>query len=249
MVYSPLAVGGFIGVLISGAFVYWEVGRYAAPQVPRTRFNEPKALWAYTAGLFVGIPLAILFRLYEIAIDSNSLLFSGLIDIALLVAATEVAQYVLARSRYFGVQEATPFYALSFRSAVAGILIVALVAGGLETDFSVPGLAVITAQSFALLAIEVTGSLQSIPRSPVARQAGGGPLPGALVGVAAFVVLALGYGVGAWGEVAAALLVVGGLIPSYRRLRRRTLDQVLDADGTSPEPRKGPERPFDRRSD
>jgi hypothetical protein len=50
MVYSPLAVGGFIGVLISGAFVYWEVGRYAAPQVPRSRFNEPRALWAYTAG-------------------------------------------------------------------------------------------------------------------------------------------------------------------------------------------------------
>src|SRR5579871_1528919 len=249
MVYSPLAVGGFIGVLISGAFVYWEVGRYATPQVPRTRFNEPRALWAYTAGLFVGIPLAVLFRLYEIAVGSGSLLFSGLIDIALLVAATEVAQFVLARSRYFGVQDATPFYALSFRAAIAGILIIAVVAGGLETSFSGPGLAVLASQSLALLAIEVTGSLQSIPRSPVARQAGGGPLPGALVGAASFVVLALGYGVGPWGEVAAALLVIGGLVPSYRRLRRRTLDQVLDAEGSSPAPRTGPERPFDRRSE
>jgi hypothetical protein len=247
MVYSPLAVGGFIGVLISGAFVYWEVGRYAAPQVPRSRFNEPRALWAYTAGLFVGIPLAILFRLYQVAVADGSLLFSGLIDTALLVAATEIAQLVLARSRYFGGQEPTPFYALSFRSGVAGILIVAEVAGGLSLGFTGTGLAVIGAQSLALLAIEVTGALQSIPRSPLARQAGGGLLPGALVGVAAFVVLALGYGLGSIGEVAAALLVVAGLVPAYRRLRRRTLDQVVDAEGSSPERRDGAERPFDRR--
>lgn len=248
MVYSPLAVGGFLGVLVSGAFVYWEVGRYAAPQVARSRFNESKALWAYTAGLFVGIPLAILFRLYVIAVAGGSLLFSGLIDIGLLVVATEAAQFVLARSRYFGVQDATPFYALSFRSAIAGILIVGEVAGGLEASLAGPSLAVIAAQSLALLAIQVTGALQSIPRSPVARQAGGGPLSGALIGVISYVVLALGYGIGSWGEVAAALLVIGGLVPSYRRLRRRTLDEVLDAEGTAPEARKGPERPFDRQA-
>jgi hypothetical protein len=249
MVYSPLAVGGFIGVLISGAFVYWEVGRYATPQVARSRFNEPKALWGYTAGLFVGIPLAILFRLYQVAVGGGSLLFSGLIDIALLVAATEVAQVVLARSRYFGQQEPTPFYALSFRSGIAGILIVSEVAGGLSTGFTWDGLAVLGAQSLALLAIEVTGALQSIPRSPLTRQAAGGPFPGALVGAVSFLVLALGYGLGTWGEVAAALLVIAGLVPSYRRLRRRTLDQVLDAEGSSPERRDGAERPFDRRAD
>jgi hypothetical protein len=249
MVYSPLAVGGFIGVLISGAFVYWEIGRYATPQVIRTRFNEPKALWGYTAGLFVGIPLAILFRLYEVAVGGGSLLFSGLIDIALLVAGTEIAQYMLARSRYFGVQEATPFYALSFRSGIAGILIVSEVAGGLSLGISEDGLAVLAAQSIALLAIQVTGALQSIPRSPLARQAIGGPFAGALVGAISYVVLALGYGIGTIGVVAAALLVVAALIPSYRRLRRRTLDQVLDADGPSPERREGAERPFDRRAD
>jgi hypothetical protein len=246
MVYSPLAIGGFIGVLISGAFIYWEVGRYATPQVPRSRFNEPKALWGYTAGLFVGVPLAIVFRLYQVAVGGGSLIFSGLIDIALLVAATEIAQLVLARSRYFGVQESTPFYALSFRSGIAGILIVADVSGILAVGFGWDGLAVMAAQSGALLAIEVTGSLQSIPRSPLARQAGGGPFPGALLGVAAFVVLGLGYALGSEGEVAAAVLVIAGLVPAYQRLRRRTLDQVIDPEGSSPAPREGPERPFDR---
>jgi hypothetical protein len=247
MVYSPLAVGGFIGVLISGAFVYWEVGRYAAPQVPRSRFNEPKALWAYTAGLFVGVPLAILFRLYQVAVAGGSLLFSGLIDIALLVAAVEIAQAILVRSRYFGVQDATPFYAVSFRAAMAGILIVAEVAGGLEAGITGPGLVVIAAQSMALLAIQVTGALQSISRSAVARQAIGGPLSGVIVGAVSYVVFALGYGLGTWGEVASALLVIAGLVPSYRRLRRRTLDQVVDAEGGPSQRREGPERPFDRR--
>ena len=60
----PLSLGALVGVGLSGGFVWWEVGRFAVPQVPVSLFDERRELIAYTAGLFVGVPLAVAFLLF-----------------------------------------------------------------------------------------------------------------------------------------------------------------------------------------
>ena len=40
--------------LLAGGFVYWQVGRYAAPQVPVTLFDEKREVYAFVIGLFMG---------------------------------------------------------------------------------------------------------------------------------------------------------------------------------------------------
>lgn len=226
MVNGALSIGGIVGVLLSGAFVYFEIGRFAAPQVPRTLFDERRELFAYTAGLFVGVPIAFVFLLLESA-TANGAFISAIIDIAIVAAAAELAQWVLGKSRYFGGVPATPFYAVGLRAGIGAILILAAVTSlvGAPT-LSWETLALAGAQSVALLAIQVNGGLQSIQRSRDAPKASGGPLAGLLVGVAAFAVLTLGLSVNPLTGAAAALLVVGGLLPSYRRLRRRVLEAV-----------------------
>lgn len=247
MVNGALGIGGFVGVLLSGAYVYWEIGRYATPQVPQTLFDERKEVFAYTAGLFVGIALALVYLLYLTAI-ANGALFSGILDLLLLAGATEIAQYVLVHSRYFGVSVSTPFYALGFRAAIGGLLALAAVTASLGSGVLTPGSVVlVAAECVALMAIEVTGALQSIARSSVTKTAGGGPIAGLLVGVGAFAVLGLGMSLGVVAGIAAALLVVGGLVPPYRRLRRRILGAIDAAENPAP---GGPDsgRPFGRRS-
>lgn len=246
MVYSPLAIGGIAGVVLSGAFVYWEVGRYAAPQVAASRFNESKALWGYAAGLFVALPLALVFRLFQVALEGGALLFSGLVDIAILVLSTELAQWMLARSRYFGRTEATPFYALTFRCGIAAILIGAESAAALAFPIDLPGALAVAAQAVAILAMQVAGALQSVPRSAESPRAAGGPVRGGVVAAGAYVVLAFGYDVGSWGIVAASLLIVAGLLPVYRRQRGRTLDTVVAGEAGGPVA-SPTERPFARR--
>ena len=54
MVVASLTLGAVVGVLLSGAFLYWEVGRYAEPQVPVTLFDERKELFAYTTACSSG---------------------------------------------------------------------------------------------------------------------------------------------------------------------------------------------------
>lgn len=232
MVNVALSIGGVIGVLLSGAFVYFEVGRFAAPQVPRTLFDERRELFAYTAGLFVGVPIAFAFLLLESA-TANGALVSAIIDLAIVAAAAELAQWLLGRSHYFGGVAATPFYAVGLRAGIGAILILAAVTSILSSPtLSWEGLVLAAAQSLALLAIQVNGGLQSIPRSAAARGASGGPISGLLVGFVALAVLALGLSVSQLTGAAAALLVVGGLLPSYRRLRRR----ILEAAAAPPAP-------------
>jgi len=247
MVNGALSLGGFVGVLLSGAFIFWEVGRYATPQVPRSLFDERKEVFAYTAGLFAGVPMAFLLLVLTSAI-TNGALIAAVIDMVILVLAIEVAQWLLGRSIYFGRSEATPFYALGFRAGIGGILILGAVTaylGGPTITWG--GIAFLATESLALLAIQVNGALVSFPRP---GEATGGPLSGIAVGLAGMTVLSLGLAVTGWTGAAAGLLVVGGLVPSYRRLRRRVLSRIRspeDAVRTDEGSATGREdRPFGR---
>ena len=128
MVLASLSIGAAVGVLLSAAFLYFEVGRFATPQVPVTLFDERKELFAYTAGLFVGVPLAIAFTLFQISMGAGALL-SALVCLALLVAGGEVAQWALLRTKFWGREAARPFYALGYRAAIGGIISLAIVCG------------------------------------------------------------------------------------------------------------------------
>ncbi len=246
MVNGALSLAGIAGVLLSGAFVYFEVGRFAAPQVPTSRFDERRELFAYTAGLFVGVPIAFALLLLLSAV-ANGALISALIDVVLVAGATELAQWGLGRTRYFGRAAATPFYALGFRAGLSAILVLAVVASVLSAlSVTWDALVLAAAQSVALLFLEVNGALLSVPRSAEVPGARGGPLSGLLVGVAGLGLLALGDSLGALAGTAAALLVTGGLLPSYRRLRRRVLEPEPVGAG---EASTGPARPRFGRTD
>ena len=232
MVNGALSIGGFAGVLLSAAFLYVEVGRYAAPQVPVSLFDERKELFAYTAGLFVGIPLTFLFLLFSNALG-NFATIAAIIDLGMLVVATEVAQWLFGRSHYFGRVEATPFYILGFRAAIGGILILGAVAAYLGgATLSVEGLLLTAVESAALILIQVNGGLQSIGRTSLTPSASGGPLSGGIVSFAGFAVLGFGIALGSLTGIAAGLLVLGGLFSSYRRLRRRVLGRLPAPPGS-----------------
>jgi hypothetical protein len=219
MIQASLSLGALIGVSLSGGFVWWEVGRYATPQVPATLFDERRELWAYTAGLFVGVPLAIAYILF---IDSmaNGALPGAAAFLAMLVAGGEVAQWELLRTRYWGHNESAPFYALGYRSAIGGIIALAIAA----QYFSGPGLTVdgillVLLDSVAVVALEVAGALLSMRARPASGRTGGGPISGALFGAIGFFLLGLGPIAGATTAFGGALVALFGAVLVYRRLR------------------------------
>lgn len=238
MVNEALSLGGLAGVLLSGAFVYWQIGRYAEPQVPRSLFDERREVFAYTIGLFVGIALVLplLFFLTALAVGA---LPAALIDLALLIVGSEVAQVVLLRTIYFGQGEARPFYALGLRAGISGLLVLALV----TQRFSGPAPAalavlVVLFQSFAVLAIEVAAALLSVPATGRRPRMGGSPLAGGLFGVFGFLLLGFGSLDGPLGAIAGALLASAGGIYVYGRLRDAVLGGVIP-----PRPPAGPGEP------
>ena len=226
MVQLALTFGAVVGVVLSAGYVWWEVGRYAAPQVPESRFDERKEMFAYTAGLFAGIPLAAVLLLLLAAFPQGLI---GLVAIylALLIGLTELGQWLLLRSIYFGSDGSGPFYAVGFRAGLAGILILAVVAQALSAaNLSLATLAVALVQSAALLALQVTGAIFSLPTRLENATTRGGPAAGAMVTGFGLFLLTLGPAFGTYGAVAAAAIVglVGLLM--YRRLARATLDRV-----------------------
>ena len=230
MVQAALTLGGFVGVLLSGAFLYWEVGKFAEPQVATSLFDERKEVFAYTAGLFVGVLLVFPWLFFLIAL-AGGFLISVIVDLALLVGAAEIAQVVLLRSVYFGTGSSGPFYAVGFRAGISAILILGSIASYLGgPSIAVDGLLQVIAQSVALLVLQVTASLRALP--PIGSGPGGGPLSGALLAVAGYLVLGFasitGPEIGAGG---AAVVALGGTY-LYQRLRATTLGQV------APPPRK-----------
>ncbi|HKS59362.1 MAG TPA: hypothetical protein VJS68_01125 [Thermoplasmata archaeon] len=179
MVDASLTVGGLLGVLLSAGFVYAEVGRFAAPQVAQSRFDERKEIFAYTAGLFAGVPAAVPMVFYLEAL-TNAALLAALIDLVLVVAAVESASWVLVRSKYFGRVPATTFYVLGLRAGSAGILILTVVARFAQSASLDPGgIAVALLQSLAILAALVTAGMLSLP-SRILSGGTGSPWAGAL---------------------------------------------------------------------
>jgi hypothetical protein len=226
MVVASLSLGGLVGVVLSGGFLWWEVGRYAAPQVPVTVFDERKVLAAYTVGLFVGVPLAAAYVLLTAAFANAALLGAGIL-LGGIVAGTEAAQLLLVRSAYWGSSVAVPFYAVSLRAGVGGILGLAAVAsylGGVRSP-TVVGLSAALLAAGALLALEVAGGLLSLRSRSGSTRAAGGPWVGGLFGVVAFVLLGLGPAAGPVGSIVAPLVVLLGSVLAYRG-RRGALDEV-----------------------
>jgi hypothetical protein len=221
----PLTVGAVVGVLLSGGFILVEVGRFATPQVPETLFDERREVFGYTAGLFVGIPLALalLFFLDSMA---NGAIPGALLWLLVLVGGTEVAQWALMRTRYWGQSESGPFYALGFRAGIGGIFALTVVAQYLSGPaIGWAGVSVVIAQSFALLGLEVTGGLLSLPPSASAGRSGGGPIPGLIFGAVGMFLIGLGplADPGTNGDptvaLAAAIVALIGAGLVYRRLR------------------------------
>jgi hypothetical protein len=225
VVAGALWIGGSIGVVLSGAFVYWEIGRFATPQVPTTLFDERKLFIAYTGGLFVGIALSIPFGLFLTSLSGSSVLLA-LVGLGLLLSGLEGAQWAVLRSQYFGHGEAGPFYALGMRLGVAAILVLTLVTlyvGGMGVN--VAGFAAVLVESVAMVALVGAGALLSIRLRRIREAPSGGPLSSAVVTGAGLFFLGLGGAYGPAYGSGVAVVVLAVAIRTYLRLR----DPVLAA--------------------
>jgi len=233
-----LSIGAFVGVVLSGGFVWWEIGRYATPQVPATLFDERRELFAFTAGLFVGVPLAIAYILFVTSM-ANLAVPGALIFLALLVGGSEVAQWALLRTRFWGQDESGPFYALGYRVAIGGIISLALVSEYVSLNgVSIPGMALVLVDSAAVVSLEAAGALLSVRARPGSGRIGGGPISGAIFGAVGFFLLGIGAASGLEVAIAAALVALLGAALVYRRLRA-----ILAA---IPAPSAGPREPKPR---
>lgn len=242
-----LSVGAAAGILLSAGFVLWEVGRYAAPQVPRSRFDERKEMIAYTAGLFVGIPLVIPFLFLFQALPMLAL--GGVaLYLAVLVGGTELAQYLLLRSAYFGRDGAGPFYALGLRCGIAGLLVIALVTEYFSgPSYSLPGALAAISVSLGIVSLEGVGAILSMPTSKApGRPRRGGPWSGIPMAAVGFVLIGFGYGSGALPGVLIGLLVAGGAFLLYRSAAPGVLSSVPPPSGPDAAPSEGEPTPFAR---
>ncbi|MGA8710221.1 MAG: hypothetical protein WB786_03200 [Thermoplasmata archaeon] len=240
MVIASLTLGAIVGVVLSGAFLYFEVGRYAVPQVPVTLFDERKVLFAYTAGLFVGIPLAIAFILFELSMGNGALL-SALLFLGLLVIGDEVAQWAVLRTKYWGSEPARPFYATGFRAAVGGIISLALVSQYLSNPtITVDGTALVVLESMAVVALQVAGSFLSLPPSTSRERVGGSAVAGGLFSTVGFFLLGIGYLGGEATAYVGALVALLGALLVYRRLRPILASVPAPSAGPKPPEPEGP---------
>jgi hypothetical protein len=240
MVVASLSIGAVVGVLLSGGFVWWEVGRYASPQVPVTLFDERKELFAYTAGLFVGVPLALAAILYVLSL-ANGAWPGALLFLAALVVSTEVAQWALLRSRFWGRSDSSPFYALGYRASIGGIIALALVAQYLgTTNPTLAGVVLVILEAVAVVALEVAGALLSFRGGFPGAPPRGGPVSGAIFGVFGFLLIGLGPLAGEAGAFGGALVALFGAGLVYRRLR--PMLATIPAPGASGPP-PGPRPP------
>ncbi len=205
-----LEAGGFLGVLLSAGFIYFEIGKFATPQVPTSRFNESKALVAYVVGLFVGIPLALVWIFFEVAVAGASAV-SAIIDVVLLVVGGELAQTALLRTHFFGFTPADPFYALTLRAGIGGLLTVGTIAeylgGGTVTPL---GIALAVTQSAALVLIQVAAGLRGLLPVPTAYSVLRQRLASLFLQVVLFLLVASGLYYGTLYGLAGAALAIGG---------------------------------------
>ncbi len=204
-----LEVGGFLGVLLSAGYVYLEIGKFATPQVPTSRFNESKALAAYIVGLFVGIPLALVWIFFEVSVAGGNAI-SAIIDVVLLAVGGQLAQTVLLRTHFFGFTPADPFYALAMRAGIGGLLTLGTVAEYLGGTVTPLGIALAATQSVALVLIQVTGGLRDLLPVPTASSVPRQRLASLFLVVVLYLLTALGEYYGTlYGLVGAALAIAG----------------------------------------
>lgn len=218
MVVPSLAIGGAVGVVLSGGFIWWEVGRYATPQVPVTRFDERRLLTAYTVGLFVGVPLALAYLLFIVALLNGALLGAIVLLIA-LAGGAELAQLLALRTTYWK-GAAAPFYALALRAGIGGILALAVLStylGGAAPSLGELGPALV--RTVAVVALETTGALVTLAPRGAQRSAVGRPLSGFVFGVFGFFLIGLGSLAGTTGELLGAGIALVGSAFLYRRVR------------------------------
>lgn len=234
MVVASLTLGGVVGVVLSAGYLWWEVGRFATPQVPVTVFDERKVLAAYTVGLFVGVPLAAAYLLL-VASLANAALPGAALFLGSLVVGTEVAQRFLVRSGYWGRSPALPFYAVSFRAGTGAILALAAVAGYLGSVVvpTVEGTVAALLGAAALVGLEVAGAFLSLRRTSGSSIPSGGPLAGGLFGAVAFFLLGIGPTAGPAGALGAPLVILFGAALVYRG-RRGWLAEVPPPTGAAP---------------
>jgi hypothetical protein len=232
MVNGALTIGGVVGVGLSAAFLYFEVGRFAAPQVPQSYFDERREFFAYTAGLFLGIALVAPW-LFLLTAAAGGAFASAIIDIAIIVVGTEAVQWFLLRTRYFGSDRAGAFYALGLRSGMSAIFILGLVADYLGgSTITTEGVGIMVLACIALLGLEVASGLLSVTRSPTRPAARGSPVRGGLIGALGLFLVSLGWATGGiFGIVALAIALVGTFV-LYARVR----DALLAGAG----PHRGP---------
>ena len=231
MVVNPLWVGGSIGVLMSGAFVYWQVGRFAAPQVPQSLFDERKALFAYTGGLFGGIVLSIPIGLFLTSLTGGSL-SSTLLGLLGLVLGLELAQWLLLRSHYFGTGASGPFYALCFRVGASAIIILTLTTLYLGSgSVDAPGVGALLAESAAIVSLSAATSLQSVGGRTSSGTPTGGRLQSLLLSGVGFFFLGLAqlYGPLVGGLAAVLILVMTARL--FSRLRDAVLGSIPPPGG------------------
>lgn len=226
MVEFPLLLAATVGIGMSAALVYREVGRYAAPQVPQSLFDERKLLISYTAGLFVGVALSIPFGLFLTSLTGGSLEV-GLVGLAILIAAMEAAQWLAQRSVYFGSDAARPFYALGLRAGASAILILTLVTiflGSVVID--VYGVVATLCQSAAIVGMEGAGALLAVRLAAPLTGASGGPVAAGAFTAAGFFFLGLGSLFGPVIGALVALLILAMSIRTFRRLRGPVLGSI-----------------------
>ena len=219
MVEIALTYGGLAGVILSASFVYWEVGRFAAPQIPVSRFDERKEILSYTAGLFIGVPVAVPFLFFLEAL-ANAALPAALLDLGIVVALTELGQWLFLRSRYFGRVPASAFYTLGMRAGVSGILILTIVAQfASRSSIDALGTAVVLVQSIALVAASAAGALLSLPRA-ILPGGQGSPFAGGIFMAVALSLLGSPFLIGsALGLLGALIAGLGSGVLYVRRLR------------------------------
>ncbi len=217
MVVASLSIGGVVGVALSGGFLYWEVGKYATPQVEVTRFDERKELAAYTVGLFAGVPYAVAYLMFAVSLAAGAILGIALF-LGLLVGGIEAGTWLLLRSHYWGSDPSRPFYVFGFRAGAGGILALALVASYLaQPDVTLPGVLGVAIAAVAVVVLQVAGALLSPKRTRPGPA--GGPGPGAIVGAVGFFLLALAPLGGTTTVIGAPLVALAGSGLVYVRLR------------------------------
>lgn len=226
MVSFSLTIAGALGIVLTGGYLWWEMGRYTTPQVVENRFDERRMIFAYTVGLFVGVLLSLPWLLY-LAAMTNAALIGAFTLLAVLVLATELTQWVIRQTHYWGKGPSFPFYAVGLRAGIGAILILALVGQYLSVPtVTWDGVSVVVLQAIAIVALEVTGALLSLPVT--ARgipRSGIGLLSGALIsGIGLFLLGFNAFGGEIVGGSAAAVALIGSV---YLYLRLRViLDRV-----------------------